>query len=71
MTHRLTTFAALAVTTLATANAHPGHGEPGQAHYVTEPTHVVPVMLAASVTLVVVAAVALWRRGKTVRQLEA
>jgi hypothetical protein len=37
------------------ALAHPGHGEPGAAHYVTEPDHLVQwVMLGAIVALALV-----------------
>lgn len=65
---RITGVAALAVTAVTTAAAHPGHGEPGPAHYVTEPTHLVPVLMGAAVVLCTVVAVALWRRSRMVRR---
>lgn len=66
---RITGAAALAVTTIATATAHPGHGEPGPAHYVTEPSHVVPVVMGAAAVFCAVIAVGAWRRGRLVRDL--
>jgi len=31
--------------------AHPGHGEPGPLHYLSEPDHVVPVLLSSAAIL--------------------
>ncbi len=31
------------------AGAHPGHGEPGASHYVTDPAHVIPLMIIGTV----------------------
>ncbi|WP_146536765.1 hypothetical protein [Rubripirellula reticaptiva] len=48
------TVSALSSTLMA--QAHPGHGEPGPTHYVTEPSHVLPVVMVASLVLCVAAA---------------
>lgn len=36
---RITTFLFVAGSLAATASAHPGHGEPGPGHHLTEPVH--------------------------------
>lgn len=48
-----------------TAMAHPGHGEPGPTHYVTEPVHVLPAMMIAA-TIFAVVVIANIVRGKRV-----
>ncbi|QDT06180.1 hypothetical protein K227x_45880 [Rubripirellula lacrimiformis] len=35
----------------AAASAHPGHGEPGPLHYVTDANHVVPVVMVTALIL--------------------
>lgn len=64
---RITGVAALAVTAITTATAHPGHGEPGPTHYVTEPMHVLPVAVGAAAVFCGVVAVTVWRRSRMVR----
>lgn len=37
----------LSTLSAATAVAHPGHGQPGPLHQVTEPVHAAPIVVAA------------------------
>ncbi len=59
---RLIVVASIAFIGTLSASAHPGHGEPGPAHYVTEADHVVPVVLATTAILFCVVAVLALRK---------
>ncbi len=44
---RTTSFFAFVCSFAVTATAHPGHGEPGPAHYIAEPQHLLTVVALA------------------------
>lgn len=58
MKYMQTMFVTLALTATLVANAHEGHGvvEPGNSlrHYLTEPLHVIPLLLLAGIVIFLV-----------------